>query len=510
MQRSQAAWLNISVKILIVSSAIYFFSFVTADPDLWGHIKFGEDHWHQAKLIQTEPYSFTAQGKRWINHEWLAELIFYITYSGFGDAGLLIGKLGIGLTIVLLLNQICSLRTQTPLVYAIVLVLALFVISPGFMIRPQLFSFLFFILFLYLLHLYFIKKKNRLWLLPVLMIFWVNLHGGFLMGWILISAITFQSIIKWVFFKKKEPHIIVLSVCFLLTTLAMMVNPYGWKLLLFLYQTLSLPRAISEWQPVTIWDLSFLRFKLMVVIFIMSLLKNYKKSCQWEVIIILITLYASLRHQRHTPFFAISAAPYLVCQLSTWNIEIKAQYSKLRLLKASQTILIIFIGLLASFQFIQSVYRYRASNFRIIVDPDEYPIGAVRFIAHNHIKGDVLLPFTWGEYAIWKLFPECKVSIDGRFRTVYPEAVIQDHFIEDHDSKRWRALLNKYPADILLMRQIPFFQRLISKNNNWIYVYSDRTAIVFLRKNRANQSVIDKFRKGHLKYPDTALSMYFP
>ena len=104
---SKTGCLDSTAKLLIASSAVYFFSFITADPDLWGHIKFGEDLWLNGKLVRFDPYSFTAYGQPWINHEWLTELIFYCIYFYLGDSGLLFGKLAIGIGVVAILYGTC-------------------------------------------------------------------------------------------------------------------------------------------------------------------------------------------------------------------------------------------------------------------------------------------------------------------------------------------------------------------------------------------------------------------
>ncbi len=503
-------FLGVAAKLLAASSAIYFFSFVTADPDLWGHIRFGEDLWKAKTLSRVDPYSFTAHGQPWINHEWLAELIFYLTYRHLGDAGLLFGKLGIGLIIVSVVWKIGTFRNQAPLVSAGVIVLAIYVISPGFMTRPQVFSFLFFTLFLYVLHAYSAKQKNLLFLLPCIMALWVNLHAGFLMGWALMAVVVASKTLASLVSGKNQDEVRSLWLWFVAASLATLLNPYGYNLIVFLYKSLSVPRPISEWKAVTLWDLSSWHTKVLIVLFLATLLAKLKQSQGWEVAAIVMTLIASLLHQRHTPFFGIMVAPYLVLHFSGLTPKIKARFPTLTLSRLSKTFIAVFLVLVSAYQIYHGTGRYVLAYGRIIVDPRTYPVAAVRFLQHNNIKGNLLLPFDWGEYAIWKLYPGCKVSIDGRFRTVYPQSVIQDHFIAENDRARWRALIEKYPSDILLASQIPFFQELIKQGGPWIYVYSDLISIVFLRNNQKNRLTLQRFETGRFEYPETAPSVYFP
>ncbi len=510
MNHDPSRYLNAAAKLLAFSSAIYYFSFVTADPDLWGHIKFGDLICRAKGLVRVDPYSFTAYGQPWINHEWLSEIIFYLTYRYLGDAGLLFGKLTIGLCIVAVLSNICAFRKQIALVYTTVMVLAISVISPGFMIRPHVFSFLFFTLFLHVLHLHFAKRKNFLCLLPCLMALWVNLHGGFLMGWALLTTVVTWKTLTHFIFGKRTKYLGALWMWFLVTSAATLLNPYGYKLMVFLYKALSLPRQISEWNRLPLLDLSYPHLKLLALLFLATLCAKPKQNEGWEVAVCAMTLIASFCHERHMPFFGIVVAPYLVFRLSMFIPDIQLRFPKLTLTRAPKNFLSIFLGFLIVYQTYTGFHRYVMTNCRIIVDPQTYPVAAVRFLKLNNINGNLLLPFDWGEYAIWKLYPRCRVSIDGRFRTVYPESVIQDHFVPDHNWDGWRTLIEKYPSDILLARQIPFFHALIHQAGPWVYVYSDSIAIVFLRNSEKNKEALQRFNAGQFEYPKSPPSMYFP
>jgi hypothetical protein len=497
-------------RLLTLSAAVYFFSFVTADPDLWGHIQFGKDLIRDGHLTPNDPYSFTAPGNLWINHEWLCELIFYGIYRYSGDAGLLLGKLGIGIAIVMLLTRLTRYRKNIPMVYAVVMILSISVVSPGFMIRPQIFSFLLFTLFFYLFYLYFEQEKNYLFLLPGLMLVWVNLHGGFLIGWVLMAAIVLWKTVTHLIGIEDGRGLGTLWIWFLLTCLATLVNPYGYKLHYFLFHSLSMPRNISEWAPLPLWDRSMLGFKILILLFVGCFIKYASKGKGWEIIGILLTLFASLRHQRHMPFFGIMVVPYLVVGLSTFLPDLERKFPKLVLTDISRYIFIFFLCFQTGYFMYQGTGRYLGTSFRIFVDPETYPVQAVRFMKTNNIKGNLLVPFEWGEYAIWKLYPDCKVSIDGRFRTVYPETVIRDHFIAADDREGWKALIQKYPSDILLARQLPFFRDLIKDQAEWVYVYSDSLAIVFIRNTVKNLKMLKQFRSGGYRYPKSAPSIYFP
>lgn len=498
------------LRILAYSSAVYFFSFITADVDLWGHIRFGKDMWNAKAFQWVDVYSYTAFGAQWVNHEWLSELIMYFVYHVFGSPGLLMGKLLVGFSIVCLLSSISFHRTCQPLVYGMVTILCVFIMSPGFMIRPQLVTFLFTACFLYIFHLYLDQGKNLLWSLPLFMVAWVNSHGGFLIGVGMFPVVLVCEYVACRMKKRDTRHLRPMLFWLILTEASVLINPYGWRLLTFLYQTLTLPREITEWAPVTLFDLSYIRFKLVSLLFVLTFLIKNEERRYWEAGVILVALVYAFMHQRHTPIAAIVAAPYLIENLSRLVLK-KGFFKKIKTL-SSHVMLSVFLFLLISLQLLSASYRYIQAEWNIIVNPGQYPVNAVDFLRLNGIKGKILLPFDWGEYAIWKLYPGCQVSIDGRFRTVYPEEIIKDHFEAARDISKLRELLNKYPADILLGIQNSLYQQLISTQDRWTYIYSDPTAIVFVRNGYSQKDILHKFSKKELILPQPTGSslLYFP
>ena len=499
---------NLLINILVYSSACYFFSFITADTDLWGHIKFGEHLWLSKTFARTDIYSFTAYGREWINHEWLSELLMYFLYEIFGSPGLLIGKLLVGFTIIFLLSQISFYRASDPLTYGLVFILTVFVMSPGFMTRPQILTFFFTSLFLYVTHLYLERKKNILWSLPLIMLFWVNSHGGFVIGLGMLPVVVVCEIIASRFRNGNRVHLRNLIFWVVLTEASVLINPYGYRLLVFLYKTLSIPRDIWEWGPVNIFDLSYLRFKFFAILIILTLFFDKKRNRYWEIGVIVIAMMFAFRQQRHTPIFAIVAAPYLTERLGLMIQRINL-YEKIKSF-TSLLLMIIFICILSGYQLFTTARKYIETRCNIIVDPHKFPLYGVRFLKENKIKGNILLPFEWGEYVIWKLYPGCKVSIDGRFRTVYPEEVLDDHFGVMGNNEKWMKFLDKYPADIILARRNHFFQQLITSQQKWIYVYSDNLSMIFVKKEESRKELFEKLGRKELVYPRKRLSIYFP
>ena len=102
-----------------------------------------------------------------------------------------------------------------------------------------------------------------------------------------------------------------------------------------------------------------------------------------------------------------------------------------------------------------------------------YPVGAVEYIKSQRLKGNLLTEFDWGEYLIWILSPQCKVALDGRYETVYPEEVTDQYFDFIDGRKNWREFLQKYPPEMVLIKSQGKAYGLIHADQQWRQVYFD-------------------------------------
>ena len=492
---------NLILRLLLVSSLFYFFSYPEVDPDLWGHLFFGREILREHSLLLQNLYSYTAPGYPWINHEWLAEIIFYAVYRLFGSPGLILLKTSVGAGIVWLLDQIMKRRGASLLIRAISLIWVMALLSPGFNIRPQIFTYFLFALLLFLFCLYEDGKKTALYGAPFLMLLWVNLHGGFLAGVGSLGLFSIWSAVTGLWNQGKKPAVFTRAFILLtLTGVALLFNPFGVGLLSFLARDLLVERSITEWQPIPMLDLSFLEFKL-AVLFIALFSVRSASLRRWDFILAVVAAIFAFRYQRHTPLFAIAAAPFLAAAVERLIRKLKDGTRKWVLVSCTLTI--------AVYQFYSISEIHLQHRAQLIVNPAEYPTQAADFMARNRIRGNLVLPFDWGEYFIWKLYPEVRVSIDGRYTTAYPMEAIQEHWEWMEGKQGWRKLLEAYPAEIAITNRHHPITELLRKDPEWVYIYSDPIAFIFVRKISSQQELLDKFKEKRL-LPPRVPQIYFP
>src|SRR3989442_13865028 len=156
------------------------------DADLWGHVRYGQDALAARALPATATHTYTAVGHPWINHENLAELTFGWIETHLGAAGLNAFTSLLGLLLLGLMVRNAAREGVSFLVLSVAILLATCAISPGWSIRPQVFTYTFFALLLVILGRCFRDGERpdvrALWLAPPLFALWANKHGGFLAG----------------------------------------------------------------------------------------------------------------------------------------------------------------------------------------------------------------------------------------------------------------------------------------------------------------------------------------
>jgi hypothetical protein len=190
-----------SLSLLIAGASI-----TKADPDLWGHVRFGLDTLHSHRLAVIDPYSFT-QDRPWLNHEWLSEMQMGVAYRLGGPLGLslLKGLLVFG-ALAILWTALRKVMFETVLV--IIAVVAIGTVGVTYTLRPQLWSLLAlsFVCLVLAEH----RARARRWL-PVLFVFWANVHGGWIVGLGVLAM--WGTIEAWRTPETRCEWILVLSAC---------------------------------------------------------------------------------------------------------------------------------------------------------------------------------------------------------------------------------------------------------------------------------------------------------
>jgi len=397
-----------TLRVPMWIAAAYVLLTSNADPDLFGHLRFGLDHLRSWRFSSADPYSFTSD-LPWTNHEWLSELTMAVAYSWAGALGLIVMK-GLA-TVAVLLVIARSVKDAAPLwrwPSALLAVLGMLPIS--LTIRPQIWTLLFLTLMCSILT---GPWKRRAWL-PLIFLLWANMHGGWLVGLGVLGVWSAFELIEPADDRPPVWALILLPAGCLLATL---INPYGWHLWGFLAKTVRLTRAdIAEWQPLWRAPTGSIIHWIAAIVWAGFAIRFAERRSLKAIAASLMLAYASMRVLRMVPLFIPAAVILLIPYVRRAGAH-QRQASPRG--KALIDVACACIGL--------AVVAWPLAPGCVHMTGSWLPDSNVaRAISAANLSGRMVTYFDWGEYVIWHFGPKLRVSMDGRRETVYSERVLDE------------------------------------------------------------------------------------
>ncbi len=455
------------VLVALAVSCAVSLSMNLADPDLWGHVRYGEDLLAEGSLPETATHTFTARDHRWINHENLAEITFALVYRYGGDEGLLIFKCIWGMLVLALMAWAARRNGVPPLAIGAVLLLIASNLTAFFPVRPQLLSYMCLAGVLVLLELAFTgwhgwledarrpaRPPRQLWWLagiPLVVIVWTNSHGAFVAGVAIIGAYLAGRIVEAVIYRRDRSLsvVAVLAGVGIATLLATLVNPYGYELHQWLMMSLGAPRPeITEWDPPKLTDPVFVPLMLLVATSVASFALTRLRRDWVQISLLVLLLWQACEHVRHISLLSILAGFWLPPHFHSVARRLRPNTNNMPVIELGGIVRwTLAAGLCVAIALQASVLYFRTAKLPVF--RNMYPVDAIAYMAEREMEGRLVVSFNWAQYALAALAPKVEVSFDGRFRTCYPQEVIDRNFdflLGEHGGRRYRSP-NSGPVD---------------------------------------------------------------
>ena len=465
---------------VLASFCLFWFSYTLADSDLWGHIRFGQDILRARSIIQTDSYSYRTQGQTWINHEWLSEVIYAAIYNWSGQRGLIFSKVVIALLIIGLCYAHLRDRGLGPWRSVILLVALSLSLRMGMAtVRPQLFTYILFLTLVVIIERAKAGWSYSLSVLPVLFALWVNLHGGVLAGvgflgiWIVARIVKAAREVTAPAIRRLGA-VAGLGLLGLACGCALLLNPHGAELILFLLRTASGPRHdIQEWNPLVLRSQEGYYYLGLLAVGISSLVMSSRPRKPEAVLLLSVAALVPLLARRHYPLFALT----LVILAGEHIADSWERLLRNARLDFARNLIIEVAGLaLTSTLIVLSLPRLGC----ILLEP-VYPARAVALLKEANVRGNLAVYYDWGEFVLWHLGPEVKVSIDGRRETVYSAKSYWQTIDFQRGTGDWDALLKTTVTDLVLVPRRSATSNLLSRTSGWLRPYEDTFCSLFIR-----------------------------
>ncbi len=442
-------------------------------------------------MIYADPFSHTMQGQPWINHSWGAQIVLYGVWSLAGNAGLTLFTAALATAGMFLVYRMCA---GSVYVRAFALVLGAATAAVFWSPRPQMFSFVLSAAVLFLLYLYKRKRIDRLWLIPVVMAVWGNLHAGFSIGFILLAGTIAGEVLGNLFNRGGEDVIPwrgvrKLVLVTLVSVAALVINPYGLQILTVPFDTVSigaLQNFIQEWNSPNFHERQTWPFIALLLATFGAAGASRKRLGWTDFLLVSGTAFLSLLAGRNIAVFAVVATPVLTYHLDSVLKERGWAFAPARSATPMQARLnvlllaLVFVGALAKVGL--------ALDPKTVQDAqaDVLPLGASAYLNGAAPPGPMFNSYNWGGYLMFAA-PDYPVFVDGR-TDLYGDTILTTWLGAISAGNEWRDVLEDYGINLVVVESGSGLGRALRDEAGWSLDYSDEQAVVFTRDEVANDN----------------------
>jgi tetratricopeptide (TPR) repeat protein len=443
----------------------------------------------EGRIINEEIFSYTRQGARFSNHEWMSQILFYLILHNFGPVGLISFKVVIVLAVSFFLFKTARFLNADALPSAFFVCIAVLAGLWRYTERPQLFSFLFLALCGFLF--YGVREGKVEWrylfVVPLVMVLWDFFHGAlygliFLMFFVSGETLKFLLPEKMAIFTSRRHDPLWLRrvwIIFLLVLVVMLLNPYGLRSYDFFLKFTGdshLAAFTSEFMP-TLWGGQYLFWAILILGFALTVL-FIKRADLTQFLVFTVFGVMALRFNRAIAPFALVALPLFS------HYESLAVRSMSGLKKSAWKLIISFaiVGLVAYLVVLKFLLPGIPYAYGFGVNEKMIPVGAVRFVREAGLAGNMYNPGHMGGYIAYALYPGRRIFAYTHHITFgdLPQLTHSADFLDTY------RINYAFVENALAMN-------LLFKKDQWVPVFWDSAAAVLVRNNSENSAIIGRY-----------------
>jgi hypothetical protein len=503
----------IFLGLLLSLSCASFAPRLLADAGIGWHVRNGQLILQTHSITRTDPFSSTMNGQPWYAWEWLFDVIVASAHYWAGLNGVVFfAALIIAGTFALAFRFTLNRGGNLP-VTVVLLALSVAASAIHLFARPHVLSWLFAVIWFQLLDSWEsatgpANNRRLLWL-PVLTVLWVNLHGGFLTGFVLLALYLAAEFAAYVAAQGPGRRSVIggrlrrLAGISALSFLVTFLNPYGYKLHLHIYQYLTnqfLMNHIQEFRSPDFHGAAQQCFAALLVITILALAVARQKIRLSRLFVIVFAVASGLYSARNLPvsslllmlivgpilaetMTAAKTDPAVAAWLRDFLVRCDSFASRMvdtersvrgHLWPAAAAVLGLWICLHGG-EF--GPWQVMDAHF----PAKRFPIQATDEILHRDIRRPVFCPDYWGGYLIYRLYPQTKVVVDDR-HDLYGEQFLKEYLKAVNIEPGWNELLGEQQVEWALLPSDSALATMLQQSAAWTVVYRDKVGELFQRR----------------------------
>ena len=453
-----------------------------ADTDMYWHLATGQYIVNTQTIPTSDPFSWTMRGAPWVDVHWLSQVIMYGIYQLVGFAGL---ALDVSLLAVLAFVFVWKQMSGGVFVRAAIILLAATTASPNLTPRSQMATFVFVAAVGYLLYLYKWRQIDRLWWLPVIFVLWVNMHGGYIAGFMLLGTfvvgevlsdllhLSGEEIVSW---RRLGKVLIVTAI----SVAVLLINPYTIAALQLPFKTVNigvLQDFIQEWASPNFHQASQQPMLWLLLLTLAAIGFSRRRLDITDALT--LTLFATITFlaQRNLGLFALICAPILSRHVSSM-VE-RSRWGQRAVSKGIPIVNAVLLGLIGVAVALYTIGTLSPAA-QAKAEVKGLPVAAAEWIVQNDPPGSLFNSYNWGGYLLWRLGNKHPVSVDGR-TDVYDDAFLRDYLAITLVSSDYDQRLTRTGAQIVLIESGSVLDNFLARDAGWHEVYRDELAVIYRR-----------------------------
>ena len=439
-------WVFLAIALPVLAAMLASLSTV----DLAYQLRAGSEILDARALPTTDTWTFTAFGLPWTDQQWGAQVILEAVYRLGGWTGLVVLRAALVGLIFGCLLVIGLRRGLGPRRAAWLTMAAFLVAAPALALRPQLLGMACFAIVLLLVATR-RERPTRLWLMPVVVAVWANLHGSFFLGPLVLGLAWLEDLHDHV----ARPHRTLLVA--LVSAAAACLTPFGpmvWAYAVGLSTNPSVTGRITEWQATTLRDATGL-FYFGSVAAVVVLIARLGRRTPWPTLLWLGTFafigaYA-IRGEAWWPLAAVAAVAGVLVTgpVAADGETARPDPADTSLIRRLNLVVVGFVVLatVALLPVWRPVEPATGAPVGVLTDAPPGITAALRDVVE---PGDhVFNPQPWGSWFEFVL-PETLVAIDSRIE-LFPASVWDDYAKVAAGVDGWQAILERWDTDFVVV-----------------------------------------------------------
>lgn len=457
------------------------------DGDLPRHLLVGRMIRETRSVPLTDTFSFRTVGFPSFPHEWLSQVLLSLAHDLLGLSGVVILTALVVTAAWAVVYSEARRRTNNLFITLIVTTIGIAVSMIHVLPRPHIFTYLFTAVWIVILEWISQDKPRQWWLLPIVMLLWVNMHGMFVLGIIIWGIYIAGSFLDtpsraWLTQQRTLP----MFLAGITSLLATFLSPSGikiWGAIASLGSNSYITSHIPEYQSANFHMPETWPFLLLLALTIIGFGRSQNKIA-WRYVLLaesfaMVAIYTS----RMLPLFAIVTVPIAASALGDWvNSEFPDSRFRIMEKNIGQTntasngaiwLLVIFVAAVLIFQSGKTIDAQGKGN---VFDDRFFPVAAVNWLNAHPQQGHMFNEFDWGGYLLLKLEPRQQIFMDGHTH-IYGEALTREYETVVTLGNDWKKILDKYQVQWAIVRlNSPIAHAL--EDIHWNILYQDETAII--------------------------------